>query len=140
MMLDKYEPIDVTTMNTMLGLADFHEGVSHIELGSGNGQFVEAVLSRGAISHGYEIDPALVKTSRAKEHITLGDCFDADVSSADVVTCWFTLLPGTDLLLDKLYSEMKLGSRLVKAGNTPHAWEPVKQFRSGDHWINVYVK
>lgn len=126
MKLDNFEPASLEMMRAMFDLADLKAGEKHIELGSGDGRFVVEALKRGAKSVGYEIDRKLARNS-IREHginVVNENCFEADVSQADVITCWFTLLPETRLLMDKLHKEMKKGARLVKGGYTYHNWKP----------------
>jgi hypothetical protein len=54
----------------------------------------------------------------------ISNCFNADVSQADVITCWFSILPGTKYLMDKLYKEMKPGAKFIKCSFTDHIWKP----------------
>lgn len=126
-MLDKFEPTKQKVLNAMVALAKIKPNIKHIDLGSGDGQIVNAFKSLGANSWGIEIDPILAEQSRIQYGITVlnEDCFNSDVSQADVITCWFSLLPGTDLLLEKLKSEMKRGSILIKQTYTPSSWEPI---------------
>lgn len=126
-MLDKYEASSQAIVEAMFDLANLQPGEVHIDLGSGDGRFVEEALLRGAKSTGYEINKALADESAARlgrNRIINNDCFNADVSRADVVTCYFSILPDTKLLMDKLYKEMKVGARLVKQAYTPHTWKP----------------
>lgn len=128
MMLDKFEPLSPIVRDAMLDLARIRPGDKHIDLGSGNGQFVVEATKRGAESIGYEIDPVLAEQSRQLGiTVITDDVFNADVSQADVVTCWFSKLPETIALMDKLHREMKVGARLVKCAYTPHEWQPVYQ-------------
>lgn len=133
MKLDKFEPSQSEVVKAMFDLSEIKAGEKHIELGSGNGQFVVEAIKRGAESIGYEIVKKLADESIKKHGINVinKDCFEVDVSQADVITCWFTLLPETRLLMDKLHNEMKTGARLVKEGFTSHGftnhdWKPVE--------------
>jgi predicted RNA methylase len=126
MRLDNFEALNKESMFAMFDMANLQPGEKHVDLGCGEGQFMMEAIKRGATSIGYEIDPALARVAvKNKLNVITGDCFDADVSQADVVTCWFTKLPETQLLMDKLYAEMKPGARFVKCGFTPHQWKPV---------------
>ncbi len=139
--LDKFEPIDKETMLKMFEWAQLKPNEHFIDLGSGNGQFVLEAMRRGAISVGYEIDEILVdKSKKLGFNIVHKDCFEADVSQVDVIMCWFTKLPETQYLMDKLYNEMKVGARLIKAGKTEHKWKPVKIEMIHRNWINLYIK
>lgn len=126
-MLDKFEPTSQAVIDAMFSLGGMRRNIKHIDLGSGDGQIVAAAKALGANSWGVEIDPILAEQSRIQHGITVitEDCFNADVSTADVITCWFSLLPGTDLLLEKLKSEMKKGAILIKEAYTPSSWNPI---------------
>lgn len=127
MMLDKFEPSRPEVIEAMLSLGKIRPNLKHIDLGSGDGLIVHTALQLGATSYGIEIDPVLAQQSRDTYGITVltEDCFNSDVSKADVITCWFTLLPGTIDLMEKLKSEMKRGAILIKGGYTPSSWEPI---------------
>jgi 16S rRNA A1518/A1519 N6-dimethyltransferase RsmA/KsgA/DIM1 with predicted DNA glycosylase/AP lyase activity len=126
-MLDKFEPSKAEVVEAILSLGRVRPNIKHIDLGSGDGQIVYAAQQLGADSYGIEIDPVLAEQSRNTYGITVlnEDCFTSDVSKADVITCWFTLLPQTTQLLEKLKSEMKRGAILIKGGYTPSSWEPI---------------
>lgn len=127
MMLDKFDPTYPEVLDAMLRLGRTRAGLKHIDLGSGDGQIVKAAQDMGFNSYGIEIDPVLAQQSRDQYGITVlnEDCFNSDVSQADVITCWFSLLPGTDQLMEKLKAEMKKGAVLIKQAYTPSSWEPV---------------
>lgn len=127
MMLDKFEPTKPEIIQAMMSIGKIRPNIKHIDLGSGDGQIINTAKLLGATSWGIEIDPVLAQQSRETYNITVlnEDCFDSDVSKADVITCWFTLLPGTDLLLEKLKNEMKRGSILIKQSYTPSSWKPI---------------
>ncbi len=140
MRLDKFEPSSVEIMETMFNLSNLQKGEKHLDLGSGNGQFITEAIKRGADSIGYEIDKKLVEISEQKEKVVNKDCFEADILSADVITCWFSLLPETQLLMNKLHKEMKQGARLVKQAYTEHEWKPLEIKRVDGNLICLYIK
>jgi len=125
MKLDKFEPSRQEVIDAMLSIAKIRPNLKHIDLGSGDGQIVYTATQLGLNSYGIEIDSDLAQLSRNTYGITVlnEDCFNSDVSKADIITCWFTLLPGTIDLMNKLYKEMKKGSILIKGGYTPSNWE-----------------
>jgi hypothetical protein len=127
MMLDKFESVQPEVLSAMLSLGKIRKNIKHIDLGSGDGQVVNAAKLLGANSWGIEIDPILAGQSRQQYGITVinEDCFNSDVSRADVITCWFTLLPQTTDLIEKLKREMKTGSMLIKGGYTTSSWGTV---------------
>lgn len=140
MKLDPYvppgTPLEPEVVMAMLDLSALKRGETHLELGAGDGKFVVEASKRGAKSTGYEIDAVLAKKAQdAGINVVLADCFNVDVSRADVVTFWFTVEPGTSLLMAKLRNEMKRGARLVclynsvgtgkaRVAATASAWEP----------------
>ncbi len=141
MNLDKFERSTSEIVKAMFDLAEIKPGEKHIELGSGDGRFIQEAIKRGAISIGYETDIKLTLESRKKGLKVINkDCFKANVSKADVITFWFTLLPETQLLMDKLLKEMKKGARLVKRGRNDYSWQPKKTIKVGRQYICLYIK
>ncbi len=142
MKLDKFEPSTPEIVKAMFDIANIKSGERHIELGSGDGRFVVEALKRGAKSIGYEINKELERKSKKEYGINVinKDCFKADISQADVITCWFTKLPETQLLMDKLYKEMKNGARLAKRGRNDYLWQPKKIIKVGRQYICLYIK
>ena len=125
--LDNFEPMEEEIMMAMLDLAEIKKGDKHIELGSGNGQFVVEATKRGANSLGYEIDRKLARESSRKNGINIitKSVYEVDVSKADILTFWFTKLPETEILIAKLHKEMKRGARLVASpGQAQYKWIP----------------
>lgn len=127
MMLDKFEPSKPEIIEAMMNFGKIRPNIKHIDLGSGDGQIVNAAKLLGADTIGIEIDSDLAQQSRDAYGITIinEDCFNTDVSRADVITCWFSLLPGTIDLMEKLKSEMKRGAILIKEAYTPSSWNPI---------------
>jgi cyclopropane fatty-acyl-phospholipid synthase-like methyltransferase len=104
----------------MLDIAKVGPGDRLIDLGSGDGRIVIAAAQRGAVGLGIEIDANLVERSRAsvrrlkledRATFVTQDLFEADFSSADVVTLY--LLPDVNKrLAPKFLSTLKAGTRL----------------------------
>ena len=156
--LGSWMSVETEVMNAMLDLADVGPGDKFIDLGCGDGQFVLAAALRGAAASGIEIDPVLVTGAIGIANIEQGDVFDADVSKMTVVSFWFTDSKLTPLLMDKLYAEMKKGSRLVvlydsrmqwrdgvfvpeeSYGIIPHVWQPTQSVEILGNWIHLYVR
>lgn len=117
-----YVPTPGVVIEQMLGMADVGARDHVIDLGSGDGVIViTAGYQRKASGYGVDIDPELVRLSNERAK-TLGldgrirfetrDVFQADVSKATVVTLY--LLPDMmQRLRDKLYTELRPGSRIV---------------------------
>lgn len=106
----------------MLEVAKVAPGDTLYDLGSGDGRIVIAAARRfGARGVGIDIDPALIRDSRANADTARvgelvefreADLFTTDLRSASVVTLY--LLPELNLRLrPKLFSELRPGSRVV---------------------------
>ncbi|HVE50044.1 MAG TPA: methyltransferase domain-containing protein [Casimicrobiaceae bacterium] len=123
-------PTNVVT--AMLDLAKVRAGDRLIDLGSGDGRIVLAAAQRGAIGLGIEIDARLVEQSRVtarrmklddRAKFVTQDLFDADYSSADVVTLY--LLPDVNKrLAPKFLATLKAGTRIVSHDYDLGAWPP----------------
>ena len=108
-----------------------------IDLGSGDGIIVLTAAGQNKASGvGYDIDPELVKLSNAEAQkrgiadrakFAVQDVFKADLSKASVVTTY--LLPGMMMnLRQKIYTELKPGSRVVSHDYHFSDWRPDDQF------------
>lgn len=141
-LLDRFIPASDEMVNAVFDMVELNPDMKHVELGSGDGRFVFEAEKRGLESVGYEIDSELAEHSRIEHGITVitDDCFNADVSQADIITCWFTKLPETEYLMEKLRSEMKVGSVLIKGGRNDYNWEPESIIQSGRNTICLYRK
>ena len=117
-----YVPTPQVVVDQMLAFGNVRESDYVMDLGSGDGVIVlTAARQLRASGMGIEIDPQLVQLAnneakkqgiadRASFHVQ--DVFKADLSRASVVTLY--LLPGMMLKLrDKIYNELKPGSRVV---------------------------
>jgi SAM-dependent methyltransferase len=104
-----------------------------IDLGSGDGRIVIAAAKRfGARALGVDLDSRLVKLSResaeregvaGRVSFEVRDVLRTDVSRASVVTVY--LLPGLlEKLKDKLFSEMRPGTRIVSHAFAFVSWRP----------------
>ena len=157
--LGSWQALEPEVMKAMLDLAGVGAGDKFIDLGCGDGQFLKEAKARGAQASGVEIDPSLVTSSiSANLDVTQGDVFDADVSKATVITFWFTDKKLTPLLMDKLYAEMKKGSKLVCIYHSrtqwrdgvlvpeeclrevPHIWQPTQSIEILGNWIHLYIR
>ena len=115
-------PTPMSLVHDMLDLAQTKPDEIVYDLGCGDGRvLVTAALRYHARAIGIELDPLrwmwcqvliTVLGLRGKVKVRLGDLFQADISQADVVTCY--LLPDTNKQLqDKLLQELKPGARVV---------------------------
>ena len=128
-----YVPTPQEVVDRMLELAQIRPDDVVYDLGSGDGRIViTAAAKYGARAVGVEIDPALVKRSRANikaaglEHrieIREEDIRNVDLSPASVVTLY--LYPGANLRLRSLIQDqLKPGARVVSHQFTMGTWKP----------------
>lgn len=122
----------------MLTLANVTPDDIVFDLGSGDGRIVVLAAQKyGARGVGIEIDPVLVQRSTeiAREgsvadrvRFAEGDLFDADISSATVVTLY--LNHSTNLRLEpKLRNELRPGTRIVSHRFPIGSWPPDRTLR-----------
>lgn len=162
--LDPYKALEKEVMMGMLDLAELKAGEKYIDLGSGDGQFLVEAKKRGAIATGIELDSTLATTCQLSSlNVINGNMFDADVSKTDVITFWFTMEAGVQLLMQKLYSEMRKGARLsmlyssltryrdgvlltidedrgIITVKTAPLWKPVKTLEIIGNRIQLYIR
>jgi SAM-dependent methyltransferase len=128
-----YVPTPQEVVDRKLELAEIKEGDLVYDLGSGDGRIViTAAVRYGVKAVGFEIDPNLIKMSRANlkeegvEHlveIREEDIRDADLSPATVVTLY--LYPGANLRLrSMIMRQLKPGSRVVSHQFAMGSWKP----------------
>lgn len=114
-------PTPQDVVEAMLNAAQVSDSDTVVDLGSGDGRIVITAAKRhGAKAIGYEIDPALVESSResAKQagmtklvEIRQQDMYTADLSKARVVTAF--LYPGALQKLKSQFARMKPESWIV---------------------------
>jgi SAM-dependent methyltransferase len=130
-----FVPTPEEVVDEMLEVAHVTIGDVVYDLGSGDGRIVIAAASRfGAHGVGIEIDPERVREARDNAEqagvsqlvrFVEGDFFAADISEATVVTLY--LLPDVNrLLLPKLLSELRPGTRIVSHNYDLGDWPPDK--------------
>jgi len=133
--LAPYYETPQSIVERMLALAGLKPGENMFDLGSGDGRIViTAAQKYKANATGVELDPALVKRSRARiNHLRLssgariieGDLLRQDYSSADVVTVF--LLPiANEKLIPLLEKQLKSGARVVSHNTAFAPWVPAK--------------
>ena len=136
-------PPDV--VHAMLKLAAVDRNDVVFELGCGDGRIViAAARDFGAHGVGVEISPVHIAAARAnakragvsgRVEFREQDLFDADLSSATVVTLY--LLPDLNLRLrPKLLHELKPGARVVSNSFHMGDWKPDKSIEV--HGAKVY--
>jgi predicted RNA methylase len=115
-------PTSMKMVHKMLKLAELKPDELVYDLGCGDGRFIiTAALSYRARAVGIELDPLrflwcqimiTVLGLRERVKVLHGDLFKADLSEADVVTCF--LLPSTNKKIEgKLLDELRPGTRVV---------------------------
>lgn len=133
-----YVPSVDWVVEEMIALAQVKKGEKVVDLGSGNGKVLIAMAQKGAIAHGYEINPLLVIWSVfciwkagvwGKAYPHFGSFFHADLSSYDVITIF--LVPYIMSAVEqKVMESAKKGSRiLVETFPFPHLM-PIKKEKS----------
>lgn len=103
-----------------------------LDLGSGNGKIVIAAAQAGAQAIGFEINPLLVRISRAriaraglssKARIAFGDFWSTDVGDYDIII-FYGVVPVMKRLEEKLKDELKSGAKVVTAYCEFSEWKP----------------
>lgn len=126
-----FVPSSTERLNTMIRLAEIVPGQKTADLGAGDGRVVIAMAKEGAIAHGFEIDPKLVKEARKniknenleeRALIHHEDFFKADLSSFDILTIYgITSIMGP--LEEKLKAELKAGTKIISNFFSFPSWE-----------------
>jgi ribosomal protein L11 methylase PrmA len=128
-----FVPTPNEVVDTMLKMAGVTKQDTVYDLGCGDGRIViTAAQKHGARGVGIDIDPERVKEATAnvrkagvadRVNIVRGDLFEADISSATVVTLY--LLTDLNLKLrPKLLRELKPGTRVVSHAFAMGDWKP----------------
>ncbi len=116
----------------MMRLADIGPGDYVIDLGSGDGRIVITAAERGAMGHGIELDPGLVREARLRAEgagvadrvaFVNEDLFQSDFSRATVVTMY--LMPDVVMRLRPiLFETLAPGTRIVSNSFDMGDWRP----------------
>lgn len=116
----------------MLDMAGVVSGDHLIDLGSGDGRIVIAAARLGARAHGVELEPDLVELAQQRAQqaglaelatFSHGDAFEADISTATVVTLY--LLPEVNIALKpRLLRELEPGTRVISNNFDMGRWVP----------------
>ena len=128
-------PTPIEVVDRMLELAQVSKNDVVYDLGSGDGRIViKAAKEYGAKGVGIEIDPKLVKQSRAKakedgvSHLVefrVQDAMKVDVSDATVVTLYLTS-EFNSKLRPILKKQLRPGARVVSHDHETKGWTPDK--------------
>lgn len=124
-------PTPSKNLDLIMELGGVKRGTNFFDLGSGDGRMVVKAASLGALATGVEVNPFLIKYSRAaikkkglenNAKIIQEDFFKIDLTSADVVFAY--LLPSLmKELSQKFYNELKPGAKIISQGFPLHGWE-----------------
>jgi len=124
-------PTPQTLVDEMLNIAEVKAGEHLIDLGAGDGRTVIAAALRGLTAVGIEYNPDMAELARrnaraagvaARATFLTGDLFEADLSSADVITLF--LLPSINEQLKPRLLALRPGVRVVSNTFTMGDWEP----------------
>jgi SAM-dependent methyltransferase len=143
-----YVPTSPEVVERMLEVANVSSEDVVYDLGSGDGRFpITAAKRYGARGVGVEIDPKLVRESRANAReagvtdlveFRQGDMFEADLSDATVVTLY--LFPEINIRLrPKLFAELDPGDRVVSHDFDMDEWEPDRVINMGNDTIYFWT-
>lgn len=143
-----FVPTPQEVVEGMLELAQVKKGDVVYDLGSGDGRIViTAAKKYGARAVGFEIDPDLIRQSRAaikKEkleklaEIREQDILTVDLSPATVLTLY--LLPDVNLKLrPKIQSQLKPGARVVSHAFDMGDWKPDKTVSINGRTVYLWV-
>lgn len=139
-----YIPTKVEGVEKILSLIEKRPEMKAADIGSGDGRIVIALAKAGIESHGYEINPILVRISRKRikeahlEHLATihwGDFWKTSFAPFDVVTV-FGVSYIMKRLEKKLRQELKPGTQVISLGFQFPTW-PLKEKRGG---LYVYTK
>ena len=141
-----FVPSSRKTVDKMLRLAKIQKGEKLVDLGCGDGRIVVRADTRyGAIATGYEISfPVWLLAQlnkllwRSSATIRRGNLFQADLSEADVVTCY--LLPAVMKRLAPIFKkELKPGARVVSAAFSMPDWQPTETHERADGCTQILI-
>jgi len=116
-----YFPTRKESIRTMARMAEVKPGQKLVDIGSGDGRILIAFAKMGLETHGYEINPLLVRQSQRaiKKAGLLGKAFvhhksfwHADLSQFDIVTV-YGIGKIMDPLAEKLKNELKPGAKIL---------------------------
>lgn len=121
-----YDPSTLAKSEIIAELAGVEPGEQAADLGSGDGRVLIALAKRGAVAHGYEVNPILVLRSRinieragvsSRAFVHWQSFWRADLSRYQLVTTYQVgFIMGR--LESKVMREMETGTRVVS-----HHWQ-----------------
>jgi len=125
-----FVPTPHEIVERMLRIAEVGPGDRLVDLGSGDGRIVIAAAQRGALAHGVDLDPGLVRLAAenareagvaARASFEVRDIFETDLSKATVVA--FYLLPEFNAKLLPRLLALKPGTRIVSHDGGIGEWQ-----------------
>src|SRR5262245_54479810 len=137
-----FEPTSPELVERMLDLAEVKPDEVLFDLGCGDGRILAAAGRRNAIARGWDCDPTcLDKVSAAMRNIRvwgveIGNLFDVDLSSCDVVTAYLSAEMNARLLPQ--LATMKPGSRFISNMFGLPGVQPTKKEWHKDRYILRY--
>ena len=141
-----FVPSPKSVAKVMMEIAQVKPGELVVELGSGHGIILFAAAACGARAVGYELSPFLCWATRLQKilwwrhadlRVVRHDLFDADISQAQVVTCY--LFPKTmEQLSHKFQAELLPGTRVVSSQFSIPGWTPKQVTRLANRPIYLY--
>jgi ribosomal protein L11 methylase PrmA len=129
-----YDPTSEKKAKKLIKLAKIKKGEKAADLGSGDGRLVIAMAKKGAIAHGYEINPFLVWISQRRikkaglsknAKIHWKSFWGVDLKDYDVVVM-FQFPTIMKRLKKKLQKELKPKARIVSYHWKFPSWKPKK--------------
>jgi len=143
-----FVPTPDSIVERMLDMANVGPGDYLIDLGCGDGRINIAAAKRGALGHGVDLDPEILKVARenAEKHDVADkvyfieeNVFDTDFSRATVIAMY--LFPSVNLKLrPKLLMNLKPGARIVSHDFGMDEWKPDKKIgRMENHAALLWI-
>ena len=127
-----YVPTRRKYVQRIISMLDIKKGETFVDLGSGDGRLLVAIVEAGGIAHGYEHNPLLVMQSRKslkklgmedRASVYMENFWNTDISKYDGVVV-YGIPYIMNRLEEKLKKELKSGARVVSYSFPLPKWEP----------------
>lgn len=127
-----YVPTRRKYVPRIISMLNIKKGETFVDLGSGDGRLLVAIVEAGGVAHGYEHNPLLVMQSRKRFKelgieeralVYMENFWSADISKYDGVVVYGIPYIMTRLE-EKLKKELKPGARVVSYSFPFPNWEP----------------
>lgn len=143
-----YVPTPDFVVERMLDMAKVGSGDYVIDLGCGDGRINIAAAKRGALGHGVDLDPEILKVAREnavkngvadKVFFLEENIYITDFSQATVIAMY--LFPNiNNKLRPKFLETLKPGTRIVSHDFGMDEWKPDKRIgRMEDHAVLLWI-